>query len=61
MAVILSVVGSLSAFYHDSIDMNSPDGHEICAIKIIAKMPTIAAMTYKYTLSQAFIYTSKKS
>jgi citrate synthase len=56
MAVILSVVGSLSAFYHDTIDMNSPEGREMCAIKMIAKMPTIAAMTHKYTLGQAFIY-----
>lgn len=56
MAVILSVVGSLSAFYHDSIDMNSPEGRELAAIRMIAKMPTIAAMTYKYSRSQAFVY-----
>ncbi|MEA0970130.1 Citrate synthase [Candidatus Megaera venefica] len=56
MAVILSVVGSLSAFYHDSIDMNSPEGRELAAMRMIAKMPTIAAMTYKYTKGQAFVY-----
>ena len=56
MAVILSVVGSLSAFYHDTIDMNTPEGRELCAIRMIAKMPTIAAMTYKYSMGQAFVY-----
>jgi citrate synthase len=56
MAVILSVVGSLSAFYHDTIDMNTPEGRELCAIRMIAKMPTIAAMTYKYSMGQAFMY-----
>ena len=56
MAVILSVVGSLSAFYHDTIDTNSPEGRELTALRMIAKMPTIAAMTYKYSLGQAFVY-----
>ena len=56
MAVVLSVVGSLSAFYHDTIDMNTPEGRELCAIRMIAKMPTIAAMTYKYSMGQAFMY-----
>ncbi len=56
MAVILSVVGSLSAFYHDTFDMNSSEGRELAALRMIAKMPTIAAMTYKYSQSQAFIY-----
>lgn len=56
MAVILSVVGSLSAFYHDTIDMNTLEGRELCAIRMIAKMPTIAAMTYKYSMGQAFVY-----
>ena len=56
MAVILSVVGSLSGFYHDTIDMNTPEGRELCAIRMIAKMPTIAAMTYKYSMGQAFVY-----
>jgi citrate synthase len=56
MAVILSVVGSLSAFYHDKINMNTAEGREEAAIKMIAKMPTIAAMVYKYSMGQAFIY-----
>lgn len=56
MAVILSVVGSLSAFYHESLDMTSIEGRELAAHRMIAKMPTIAAMTYKYSLSQAFVY-----
>ena len=56
MAVILSVVGSLSAFYHESLDMTSIKGRELAAHRMIAKMPTIAAMTYKYSLSQAFVY-----
>ncbi|PCJ29278.1 MAG: citrate (Si)-synthase [Rickettsiales bacterium] len=56
MAVVLSVVGSLSAFYHDTIDMNTAEGRELCAIRMIAKMPTISAMTYKYSLGQAFVY-----
>lgn len=56
MAIILSVVGSLSAFYHDTIEMNTPEGRELCAIRMIAKMPTIAAMTYKYSMGQAFMY-----
>jgi citrate synthase len=56
MAVILSVVGSLSAFYHEEIDMNSPEERDLAAVRMIAKMPTIAAMTYKYSRSQAFVY-----
>lgn len=56
MAVMLSVVGSLSAFYHDTIDMTSQEGKEIAAVRMIAKMPTIAAMAYKYSMGQAFIY-----
>lgn len=56
MAVILSVVGSLSAFYHETLDMTSKEGRELAALRMIAKMPTIAAMAYKYSLSQAFVY-----
>ncbi|NRB10635.1 MAG: citrate synthase [Rickettsiaceae bacterium] len=56
MAVMLSVTGSLSAFYHDTIDMNTKEQRELAALRIIAKMPTIAAMTYKYSISQAFVY-----
>ena len=47
--IMLSIVGSLSAFYNDSIDMNSPEGRDLAAMHMIVKMPTIAAMTYKYT------------
>ncbi len=60
MAVILSVIGSLSAFYHDTIDMNTPEGRELSAIKMIAKMPTISAMTYKHSIGQAFMYPDDK-
>ncbi len=56
MAVMLSVIGSLSAFYHNSIDMNTKEGRDLSAIMMIAKMPTIAAMTYKYSMGHAFIY-----
>lgn len=57
MAVILSVVGSLSAFYYESIDIKTKEARELSAMRIIAKMPTIAAMTYKYSQSQAFAIT----
>ncbi len=56
MAIILSVVGSLSAFYHDTIDMNTSEGRNLSAVRMIAKMPTITAMAYKYSIGQAFIY-----
>lgn len=56
MAVMLSAVGSLSAIYHDETDVKDPDEREEAAIRIIAKMPTLAAMTYKYSIAQPFIY-----
>lgn len=56
MAIILSVVGSLSAFYHETLDMASEEGRDLAALRMIAKMPTISAMAYKYSLSQAFVY-----
>lgn len=56
MAVMVGVVGALSAFYHDKLDINDPKQREIAAIKIIAKMPTIAAMAYKYSIGQPFVY-----
>jgi citrate synthase len=56
MAVMLSVVGSLSAFYHENIDMGASEDRDEGALKMLAKMPTIAAMTYKYSISQAFVY-----
>jgi citrate synthase len=56
MAIMCAVVGALSAFYHDSTDINDPRQREIACHRLIAKMPTIAAMTYKYALGQPFVY-----
>ena len=56
MAVMCGVVGALSAFYHDSIDINDPRSREISAFRLIAKLPTITAMTYKYNVGQPFMY-----
>ena len=56
MAVMTGLVGALSAFYHDSTDINNPEHREIAAIRLIAKMPTLVAMAYKYTIGQPFIY-----
>ena len=56
MAMVSGVVGSMSAFYHDSTDINDPNHREIFAHRIIAKLPTIAAAAYKHSLGQPFIY-----
>ena len=56
MAVMCGVVGALSAFYHDSIDINDARSREVSAFRLIAKLPTITAMTYKYTTGQPFMY-----
>jgi len=56
MAITCGPVGALSAFYHDSTDINDPDQRTIAANRMIAKMPTIAAMAYKYSIGQPFIY-----
>ena len=56
MAVMVGVVGALSAFYHDSTDINDPNQRRIASRRMIAKMPTIAAMAYKYTAGQPFIF-----
>ena len=56
MAVLCGVVGALSAFYHDSMDINDPEQRRISAFRLIAKLPTIAAWAYKYTIGQPFIY-----
>src|SRR5512134_774410 len=56
MAVMTGLVGALSAFYHDSTDINNPQHREISAIRLIAKMPTLVAMAYKYGIGQPFIY-----
>src|SRR5205085_10757197 len=56
MAVMVGTVGALSAFYHDSTDISDPQQRMIASIRMIAKMPTIAAMVYKYSIGQPFIY-----
>mgnify|MGYP003675396189 FL=1 len=56
MAIMCGVVGALSAFYHDSTDVNSPLERMIASRRLIAKMPTIAAMAYKYSVGQPFVY-----
>jgi len=56
MALMCGVVGALSAFYHDSLDITNADHREICAHRLIAKMPTLAAMVYKYSIGQPFMY-----
>ena len=56
MAVMCGVVGALSAFYHDSTDINDPRQREIASHRLIAKMPTITAMAYKYAVGQPFVY-----
>ncbi|MEO0569430.1 MAG: citrate synthase [Pseudomonadota bacterium] len=56
MAIMVGVVGALSAFYHDSTDISDPWQREVASIRMIAKMPTIAAMAFKYTLGQPFVY-----
>jgi citrate synthase len=56
MAVLCGVVGALSAFYHDSLDINDPEVRRISAFRLIAKLPTIAAWAYKYSIGQPFMY-----
>ncbi|MBI2744767.1 MAG: citrate (Si)-synthase [Burkholderiales bacterium] len=56
MAVLTGLVGALSAFYHDSTDINNPEHREIAAIRLIAKMPTLVAMAYKYGVGQPYMY-----
>ena len=56
MATMVGVVGAMSAFYHDSTDINDPWQREVAAIRLIAKVPTIAAMAYKYSVGQPFVY-----
>ncbi len=56
MAIMVGVVGALSAFYNDTINVNEPDSRRMTAVRLIAKMPTIAAMSYKYAQGQPFIY-----
>ncbi|GAB3776148.1 citrate synthase [Ramlibacter monticola] len=56
MAVMTGLVGALSAFYHDSTDINNPEHREISAIRLIAKLPTLVAMAYKYSMGQPYMY-----
>ncbi len=60
MAIVCGVVGALSAFYHDQLDINNPEHRETAAIRLIAKIPTIAAMSYKYSVGQPFVYPDNK-
>ncbi|OGT59276.1 MAG: citrate (Si)-synthase [Gammaproteobacteria bacterium RIFCSPHIGHO2_12_FULL_43_28] len=55
MAIMVGVVGALSAFYHDTLDIKNPDHRHVSALRLIAKMPTIAAMCYKYSIGQPFM------
>ena len=56
MATMVGVVGAMSAFYHDSLDINDPWQREVASIRMIAKLPTIAAMAFKYSIGQPFVY-----
>jgi len=56
MAIMVGVVGALSAFYHDSLDISNEEHREIAAYRLISKMPTLAAMSYKYAHGQPFVY-----
>ncbi|MBS7539943.1 citrate synthase [Ancylobacter lacus] len=56
MAVLVASVGAMSAFYHDSTDISDPQQRMIASIRMIAKMPTLAAMAYKYSIGQPFVY-----
>jgi len=56
MAVLTGLVGALSAFYHDSTDINNPEHRNIAAVRLIAKMPTLVAMAYKYSAGQPYMY-----
>ncbi|SDA24174.1 citrate synthase [Nitrosospira sp. Nsp11] len=56
MAVMVGVVGALSAFYHDAMDISDANHRELSAFRLVAKLPTITAMTYKYNIGQPFVY-----
>ncbi|MFM2482716.1 citrate synthase [Celerinatantimonas sp. YJH-8] len=56
MAIMVGVVGALSAFYHDSLDVTNERHREIAAYRLLSKMPTLAAMSYKYSIGQPFVY-----
>jgi citrate synthase len=56
MSVLVGTVGALASFYHDSLDINDPHHREVSAIRLLAKMPTLVAMAYKYSIGQPFVY-----
>jgi len=56
MSVLVGTVGALASFYHDSLDINDPHHREVSALRLIAKMPTLVAMAYKYSVGQPFVY-----
>ncbi|GGA77493.1 citrate synthase [Neiella marina] len=56
MAIMCGVVGAMSAFFHDSLDVNNPRHREVAAFRLLSKMPTVAAMCYKYSVGQPFMY-----
>ncbi len=56
MAVLVGTVGAMSAFYHDSLDINNPEHRRVSAMRLIAKLPTMVAMAYKYNMGQPFVY-----
>ncbi|MCW7549731.1 citrate synthase [Photorhabdus sp. APURE] len=56
MAVLCGVTGALAAFYHDALDVNNPRHRDITAYRLLSKMPTVAAMCYKYSIGQPFVY-----
>lgn len=56
MAIMVGVVGALSAFYHDALDINSKKDRDLCAVRLIAKVPTIVAMCHKYSIGLPFMY-----
>lgn len=60
MAIMCGVVGALSAFYHDSLDIKNEEHREVAALRLIAKMPTLAAMCHKYSIGQPFVHPLNK-
>ncbi len=60
MSVLTGLVGAMAAFYHDEIDYSQPHAREVAQIRLIAKMPTLVAMAYKYSVGQPFIYPDNK-
>ncbi|AHE67346.1 citrate synthase [Legionella oakridgensis] len=60
MAIMVGIVGALSAFYHDTMDLNNQSDRYTAAVRLIAKMPTLAAMSYKYSIGQPYMYPQNK-